>query len=489
MQPNTFAIFVLFAWPLAMLVIAMVLPARKAVLISILGGNLFLPATGIAISGLPNYTKLVAAGLGALLVALFFAFPKLVSWRPKLIDLFFLGFLIAPGISSINNGLGTYDAISVVGNRFFQWGVPYWIGRTLFTDLGALRDLSIAVVVSAILYAPLCMYEIIMSPQLSTQIYGFRPSSFVMTYRMGGWRPMVFMQHGLALAAWMATAALVAWILWRSRAISNIWGIPMSLIAIGLVLLTIALRSTGAAILMLGLISAAEFIQFTRLRPLLLVMIMLPMGFIGIRTLGWEGNQLVEATSFLGEERSGSLEMRLENDTLIVDKAMNKPAFGWGGWGRWRVTDDRGVDITVSDSWWAILLGSTGVFGLACTYITFIGPLVSLSRHKTRTRIFIGPLGAAWGIGFGVLLFVLDTLANAMPNTSFMIMSATLVSIAAPLRSFTRASRRTPQAHSQPPEPSPAQTSSAPSAPKPALFLNNPSGPSPTTDEIQSQHS
>jgi len=108
---------------------------------------------------------------------------------------------------------------------------------------------------------------------------------------------------------------------------------------------------------------------------------------------------------------------------------MQRPVFGWGGWGRWRVKDDFGNDITVSDSWWAILLGTTGVFGLTCTYATFISPLIPLARHKLESRIFIGPLGAAWAIGFGVLLFVIDTLANAMPNTSFMLMAGVLVSV------------------------------------------------------------
>lgn len=430
MTPNNFAIFVLFAWPLAMVVLALIIPVRRVVLISILGGNLFLPATGIALSGLPNYTKLLAAGLGALIPAFLFAFSDLIKFRPKLLDLFFVGFLVAPGISSILNGLGPYDAATTVANRFLEWGVPYWIGRTLFTDLPALRDVCVAVVVSALAYAPLCIYEMVMSPQLSMKIYGFRPSAFSMTYRMGGWRPMVFMQHGLALGAWMAAAALVAWVLWRSRAIRAIWGIPISWIAIFLILVTIGLRSTGAAVLMIGLIGTAEFIQGTRLRPLLLVLVLAPMGYIGLRTAGWDGHQLVELAEPLGQERSGSLNMRLENDQMIADKVMNnRPVFGWGGWGRWRVRDDDGRDITVSDSWWSILLGTTGVFGLCCTYAMFISPLFPLAAHKTRRRIFFGPLGAAWAVGLGVLLFVIDSLANAMPNTSFMVMSATLISI------------------------------------------------------------
>ncbi len=430
--PNKFAIFALFAWPFLMIILGMVMPVRRVVLLSIIGGNLILPPTGVVFSGLPNYTKLLAAGIGALLPAFIFAFGDLIKFRPKLLDLFFFGFLIAPGISSLLNGLGPYDAFSVTANRFLEWGVAYWIGRTLFTDLPSLRDLCVAVIVSAMVYAPLCLFEIVMSPQLCKKVYGFFPASseWVMTKRMGGWRPQVFMQHGLALAAWMAAAALVAWILWRSKAIRNIWGIPISWIAIGLVIVTIMLRSTGAALLLLGLIATAEFIQTTRLRPLLLVVIIAPLGYIGLRSLGWEGQQLVQMVEPLGQERAGSLNMRLENDQMIVDNVMrNRPIFGWGGWGRWRIRDDFGNDITVSDSWWSILIGTTGLFGLVCTYATFISPLFPLSMHKSRKHIFIGPLGAAWAIGMGVLLFVIDSLANAMPNTSFMIMGATLVSV------------------------------------------------------------
>lgn len=428
-MPNAFATIILLAWPPIMLVLAMVLPIRRVILVSIIGGNLFLPATGIAISGFPNYTKLLAAGLGALIPAFFYATPKLLSFRPRLLDLFFVGFLIAPSVSSLMNGLGAYDATSTLVNRFLEWGVAYWLGRSLFTDLNALRDICVAVVASAMLYAPLCMYEMVMSPQLSMHIYGFRPSPFGMTKRMGGWRPMVFMQHGLALAGWMAAAALVAWILWRSKAIRKIWGIPLSQIAIGLLIITIMLRSTGAAVLLLGLIAAAQAIQTTRIRPLLLALILAPMGYVGLRTFGWEGQQLVQMAEQIDDARARSLNMRLENDQMIANKAMQRPVFGWGGWGRWRIRDQFGNDITVSDSWWAILLGSTGVFGLFCTYATFISPLFPMAWVKSRRRIFEGASGAAWALGFGILLFVLDTLANAMPNTSFMLMAATLVSV------------------------------------------------------------
>ena len=65
---------------------------------------------------------------------------------------------------------------------------------------------------------PLCLYEIRMSPQLHYLVYGFYPSFFGMSVRFGGYRPTVFLQHGLAVGMWMTSASLVGVWLWYSRA-------------------------------------------------------------------------------------------------------------------------------------------------------------------------------------------------------------------------------------------------------------------------------
>ena len=428
MTPNSFATLVLFAWPLVMGCLTLFVPVRRIVLISIIGGNLFLPQIAIALPGFPNYTKPLSAGLGALIAAMILAAPKLFNWKTKPIDLFVFSFLIAPGISSLMNGLGPWDATSTTINRVLEWGVAYWVGRSLFQEQHEIRELAVGFVVGGLAYAPLCVWESVMSPQLNRQVYGFATSEFIMNYRLGGWRPVVFMQHGLAVGAWMAGSSIVAWILWRSKSIPRISGIPMSWIAIGLVLVTINLRSTGAILLLIALIGTAEFVQLTRLRIALLALVLMPTGYIAMRTLGWEGQELVQAAAKLGPERAGSLEMRLVNDTLIVDRVMQRPVFGWGGWGRWRVRDIYGNDITISDSWWGILLGTTGMFGLTAAYGTFVAPMLILIRRKSKQKIFEGANGAAWAIGFAILLFVLDTLANAMPNSSFMLAAGVMAS-------------------------------------------------------------
>lgn len=419
----------LVGWPILMVVLSGFLRTRTVVLISVIGGNLFLPQAAFIVSGLPNYTKPMTAGLGAILAALLTASPQLLAWRPKLIDLFFFGFLVAPGISSALNGLGAYDAASTVMYRVLEWGVVYWVARALFNDETAIRELTIGFIVGGLVYIPFCLWESVMSPRLHLTIYGIRVSPFGMTKRWGGWRPTVFMQHGLAVAGWMAASSIVAWVAWRSRSIRTLFGIPMSFIAVGLVAMTIGLRSTGAAVVLVAAIGAVELAQVTRMRIVLVGLLLAPILYIGLRVAGWDGRILVELASRLGEDRAGSLAMRLENDAMIVDRAMQRPVFGWGGWGRWRIRDEvTGKDITVSDSWWGILVGQTGVFGLVCTYGTFIAPMFLLLRRKIRGPIFEGSKGAAWGVAMAVLLFVLDTLANAMPNTSFMLAAGGIAS-------------------------------------------------------------
>lgn len=419
----------LLGWPLLMACLVAFMPVRRVVLVSIIGGYLFLPQAGLFITGFPDYTKPVAVGLGALAAALLGAAPQMLSWRPKLIDVFFLGFVIAPGISSLLNGLGAYDATSSVFTRFIEWGVAYWVGRALFTGGGAMREVAVGIVVGGLVYAPLCVWESVMSPQLHLQIYGFRASPWVMSLRFGGYRPTVFLPHGLAVGVWMASSALVAWVLWRSRAMVRIFSIPMMWIAVGLVIVTIFLRSAGAALLLVGMIGAVELVQVSRLRLTLLLLLLLPTGYIGLRVAGWHGEQLVGwASTWFGDERAGSLNMRLENDKIILERAMQRPVFGWGGWGRWRVHDEFGNDITVSDSLWGILVGSTGLFGLVSVYGMFMTPMFLFVKRRVRYRVFDVSSGAAWAVGMAILLFILDTLLNAMPNTIFILAAGAMSS-------------------------------------------------------------
>ena len=76
--------------------------------------------------------------------------------------------------------------------------------------------------------------------------------------------------------------------------------------------------------------------------------------YCGVRTVGlWDGHSAVALTkSIVGEDRAGSLEFRLDNEDMLIARAMQRPLFGWGGWGRARVHDEDGKDISVTDGLW-----------------------------------------------------------------------------------------------------------------------------------------
>ena len=93
--------------------------------------------------------------------------------------------------------------------RSIKWGVPYFLGRSYLLEPRALRELTWAIFLGGLVYVPLCLFEMRISPQLHKWAYGFRSSAFAMELRWGGYRPQVFMQSGLAVAMWMTSASLV----------------------------------------------------------------------------------------------------------------------------------------------------------------------------------------------------------------------------------------------------------------------------------------
>src|SRR5205823_4753004 len=124
--------------------------------------------------------------------------------------------------------------------------------------------------------------------------------------------------------------------------------------------------------LALGAVGAVVLLASRRAgRPAALALLLLvPPAYMALRLTGvWSGEGVVEwVGSRVDEERAQSLEFRLRNEDLLIDRALEQPAFGWGGWGRSRVVDDTGRDLTVTDGLWVIALGDRGFFGLAAVW-------------------------------------------------------------------------------------------------------------------------
>src|SRR5438067_1065195 len=187
----------LFGWIPFVLFLFMILPPRRAVITAFLAAWLFLPMAGYSIHGLPDYTKMSATAMGVVMAAAIFDADRLLSFRPRWVDIPMFTFILSPAVSSYLNGLGLYDGCSEIVRGFVTWGLPYVIGRVYFCDLEGARELAIGLFLGGLVYVPLCWFEIRVSPQLHRWVYGFHAHAFVQEIREGGFRPTVFMQHGL----------------------------------------------------------------------------------------------------------------------------------------------------------------------------------------------------------------------------------------------------------------------------------------------------
>ncbi|MEM7262910.1 MAG: O-antigen ligase domain-containing protein, partial [Planctomycetota bacterium] len=163
MEGNLFASAALFGWIPVVVVLFLLLPRTRAVVWSFVLGWAFLPTASLSLPGIPDFSKVTATSLGIALAAILFDFARVSRFRPRWCDFPMAIFCVCPLASSLSNGLGAYDGLSAVIESVVGWGLPYLIGRLYFTDARALRELAIGMVGGALLYVPLCWFEIRLS--------------------------------------------------------------------------------------------------------------------------------------------------------------------------------------------------------------------------------------------------------------------------------------------------------------------------------------
>jgi len=404
-------------------------PPQRAVIVSFVVAWLYLPVVNIPLPGIPDLTKMSATCYGVLLATFIFDAGRFSSFKPSWLDLPMLIWCLCPFASSMSNSLGAYDGFSGALDQTVTWGVPYFLGRIYLANLSGLRQLAIGIFVGGLSYVPLCLVESLLSPQLHRWVYGYHGSpDFGQSYRLGGYRPTVFLQHGLAVGAWMMAATLAGIWLWRTGVIKQLWNIPMSWLVSALLFTFVLCRSTGAyALLALGLILIfGSRWPRTTLPVMLLILGMCSYLYVNAITDTYFSDQLVSMSSkVFPEERVESMEFRFNNEELLVDKARQRIVFGWGGYGRNRVyeRDWKGdlVDISVTDSLWIIAFGINGAVGLISLTASLLLPVfVFMQRHSANlwSNRKVAPAAV---LAVLIALYMLDCLLNAMVNPIYVL--------------------------------------------------------------------
>jgi len=151
---------------------------------------------------------------------------------------------------------------------------------------------------------------------------------------------------------------------------------------------------------------------------------MIPVTYIGTRATGyWDGQNLVDVIAEkYSADRAESLRFRFENENILVEKALQRSFFGWGGWGRSRVyAEDSKEDKSVTDGFWIIALGTRGYFGLFSVTLVLMLPAFLL-LIKCPPRLWGKPEYAPTAvISLIPLLFMIDCLLNGMINQVYII--------------------------------------------------------------------
>jgi hypothetical protein len=417
----------------------MVLRPPRAVLLCYLVGWMFLPVVSFDIPGFIDYGKNTAVALVVFLAIVVFDGGRLARFRLRVVDLPVLAYCATPLASSLSNGLGWYNGLSGAIFESIKWGLPYLAGRLYCSTPEGLRQLALALMAATVAYAPLCLWEIRMSPQLHATLYGFQQHSWAQVLRGSGYRPMVFMHHGLMVGLWMAAGSLVAVAVSASGVLRRFLGVPPALVAAGLVVMTVLCNSFGAAVLLVVGMLALFSMRSLRTSLPLLLLLCLPPAYIASRVSGnWSGVELSRLVAGISPERAGSLAFRMQSEEYLIDTAAQRPVFGWGGWGRSMVrqTDTPGVEETVGvDSLWIIVLGKQGVVGVTLMLLVFLVPVLTLWR-RIPPRSWPDP-GAvfAWALALVFTMYAIDNLVNAMLNPVYMLIAGGLCGLAPlPLR-------------------------------------------------------
>ena len=420
----------LLAFPPLVMTLFKKLGPRQATAIAFVFGWMFLPVANYDIFLIRN-TKTAAICLSVLASAYLFDKERLSTFKFNAADMPMLLWCTASFFSSIANGDGPYDGLSTAMYQSVRWGIPYFIGRIYFNNVDAVTIIALTIFIGTVVYIPFCWYELIMSPQLHRLTYGFHQSDFLQTLRDGGgYRPMVYMDHGLMTAMWMVLGALLGtWLFICGILPKKIMQVQSLYLLILLIFTTIMLRSVAAiSWLIIGLV-VLYLSNKTKTAFLLIILILVPYLYIVTRTTGfWDGRNLSDAVSGnFSANRSQSLQFRFDNETILIEKARQGSFFGWGGYGRSRVYDETGKDISITDGLWIITYGTNGLYGLVVMVITIQCPLF-LFFLRVKPELWTTKTwgnSAVMAVFLGI--FMIDNLLNDMINPVYMLCGGSLI--------------------------------------------------------------
>jgi len=431
---------VLFSWPLVVFFLVSRYRLELALPIAIIAGFLLLPVqTFLDLPLVPTLDKNNIPAIGAILAVAMISTRK-ISHRPNagifikhpVGTVVFILLVASPFLSGMTNGQPLQYGPLYVPGVSLKDSVSFLLVTTLkilplllaYKFLGhpdGQKALLWVIIISALLYSFLALFEIRFSPMLSRLVYGIQSVLWLQHIRGSGFRPLVFLQHGLLLSQFLSFGVLAA--VGASTFMGPKYRAKL-LIAAGFLFVTLILsKSLGS--LMLTIILAPIIIFFSP-RVQMLVAAALAAAVFTYPIL--RSSDMVPTEGILAfvesidVQRADSLAYRFRNEDILLAKAEEKPFLGWSGYGRARVYNSDGQDISVTDGYWVIIFGNGGwllylaEMGLLCF------PIIYLSlRYR---RLDLGRETSVITVIFASIL--VDLIPNAGATPVMWLMCGTL---------------------------------------------------------------
>jgi len=435
-MPNGLAYLMLLVWPFVCLALFRNLKFERALIWSILGGYLLLPQrTEFNLPLVPAMDKVSIPNLAVVIIILF-ALKIRFSVLPRfmLAKVLTIGFVLCAIPTVLTNpepilfrvlansdpivfltdmlpGQSIRDIGSVLIAQMLTL-VPFLLARQFLSSEDGLRELLLAFFVGGLAYSIPALIEIRFSPQMNVWVYGFFQHSFAQTIRAGGYRPIVFLPHGLWLALFIFMSIVAAAALARVADKENRARMYGALVY--LLVLMVLCKSAGALLFTIALTplvlflsprwqirAAVVFATIAVVYPMLRNANVIPL------------NAIVAQAAEFSAERAQSLGYRFENEQLLLERAAEKPLFGWSGWGRSLVRHPETAEIlSIPDGRWIIIFGTFGWLGYICEFGILAFPIFMMGLYILRNRTTpLSPFVGAMILILGATL--LDMLINA----------------------------------------------------------------------------
>ncbi|MFN3643030.1 MAG: hypothetical protein ACK4TB_08915 [Gemmobacter sp.] len=405
-MPNTLAYLMLMLWPIVVLVLFAQMRAERAFVWSIVGGYLLLPqVAAFRVPFFPDLDRTTVPALSVLAVAVLIKGHRIAllpqSWLARVLV---VGFVLTPLATALTNpdpivhagqpqswassffagrvlpGLTPYDGLAMmVANAFAL--VTFTLARHFLATPAAMRDLLVALGVAALAYSLPMLLEVRLSPQLNIWIYGFFQHSFEQMMRGGGFRPIVFLEHGLWVALFALTGLFSAVGLARFEPEARMRWVAAAVYLAGVLVLCKTLGVVIYALLFVPVLLACRPATILSLCALVAAVVFV---YPLLRASGLvPAEQIVEFFRSFNPLRAQSLEFRLEHEKMLLDHAIERVWFGWGAFERNLLIDPAtGRAMSVSDGRWVIVFGILGAAGYVMEFGLLVAPLLLLARDR-----------------------------------------------------------------------------------------------------------